>query len=285
MSREQLLERIERLECELREVNRELDDTNKGVVALYGELDERARQLIDAVEVKGRFLSYMSHEFRTPLNSIVSLTRILQEGYDGPLTEEQNKQVGFIATCAGELTEIVNDLLDLAKLEAGRLTVSPEWFDMVDLFGALRGMFRPLVAQTGLNLVFESSTNIPSIFSDHKKLRQILRNFISNALKFTEEGEIRVVASLESEELVRFSVIDTGIGIPSDALSNIFEDFVQIDNLIQKRHRGTGLGLALCKQMAELLGGTIGVHSVLGQGSTFFTCLPTRYQGSGSTST
>src|SRR3954467_7780436 len=133
----------------------ELHETNKGVVALYAELDDKAAQLRDANDLKSRFLSYMSHEFRTPLTSMSSISGILLSRLDGPLTPEQQKQVEFIRSSARELTEMVNDLLDLAKVEAGRITISPEWFEMVDLFAALRGMFKPIAASSSISLVFD----------------------------------------------------------------------------------------------------------------------------------
>ncbi len=191
----------------------ELAETNQGVVALYAELDDQAAQLREATALKSRFLSYMSHEFRTPLGSIRSITRILLDRMDGPLTEEQEKQLTFIQNSAMELTEMVNDLLDLAKIEAGRVSISPEWFEMVDLFAALRGMFKPLLTSSDVSLIFEEPTDLPRVYTDHKKLSQILRNYISNALKFTPKGEVRVSGRRFDGEQVIFSVADTGIGI------------------------------------------------------------------------
>ncbi|MDG2526032.1 ATP-binding protein [Stenotrophomonas sp. HITSZ_GD] len=252
----------------------ELDETNQGVLALYAELDQQAEQLREVSELKSRFLSYMSHEFRTPLGSILSMTRLLEDGMDGPLTDEQRRQVKFVSAAARELREMVDDLLDLAKIEAGRISISPAWFDLMDLFSALRGMFRPLVEGNHVDLVFEDPPALPMLYTDDKKLAQILRNFISNALKFTQNGHVRVSAGPENEGEVRFSVHDTGIGIPEELQSTLFEDFVQVDTPLQKRLRGTGLGLSLCKRFAELLGGRVGVHSVVGEGSEFFVILP-----------
>jgi len=252
----------------------ELEETNQGVLALYAELDQQAEQLRQVSELKSRFLSYMSHEFRTPLGSILSMTRLLDDGMDGPLTDEQRRQVRFVSTAALELRDMVDDLLDLAKIEAGRITISPAWFDLMDLFSALRGMFRPLLEGNRVDLVFEGPTSLPLLYTDDKKLSQILRNFISNALKFTPSGHVRVCARREGAEEVRFSVHDTGIGIPEELLGTLFEDFVQVDTPLQKRVRGTGLGLSLCKRFAELLGGRVGVHSTVGQGSEFFVVLP-----------
>jgi signal transduction histidine kinase len=264
----------DRLRAEADALRAELDETNQGVLALYAELDQQAEQLREVSELKSRFLSYMSHEFRTPLGSILSMTRLLEDGMDGPLTDEQRRQVRFISGSASELREMVDDLLDLAKIEAGRITISPAWFDLMDLFSALRGMFRPLIEGNQVDLLFEDPPPLPLLYTDDKKLAQILRNFISNAVKFTPNGQVVVSARLVEDHSVRFSVRDTGIGIPQDALPTLFEDFVQVDTPLQKRLRGTGLGLSLCKRFAELLGGRVGVVSEVGNGSEFHVTLP-----------
>jgi signal transduction histidine kinase len=265
------------LEADAEILRTELDETNQGVVALYAELDDRAAELREAIDLKGRFLSYMSHEFRTPLSSIRSLSDILLARLDGPLTAEQEIQVGLVRRSVNELTEMVDDLLDLAKMDAGRITISPEWFEMVDLFSALRGMFRPIVVNSAVSLVFAESTAIPRIYTDDKKLSQILRNFISNALKFTNEGEVSVSAALVSPDIVEFAVTDSGIGISAEHLPMLFNDFVQLDARLQRRLRGTGLGLSLARKFAELLGGGVGADSTLGQGSRFWVRIPVRY--------
>jgi signal transduction histidine kinase len=271
---EELRQEIARLEADVAVLTAELAETNQGVLALYAELDDNAHRLRDASDLKSRFLSYMSHEFRTPLSSILSITRILQDRLDGPLTDEQQKQVQFIQAAAGELTEMVNDLLDLAKVEAGRVTISPAWFEMVDLFSALRGMFKPILQSHSVSLIFEEPQDIPPIFTDDKKLSQILRNFISNALKFTPNGEVRVSAALVDGDRVTFAVADTGIGIAAEHIGALFQDFVQVDAPIQKRLRGTGLGLSLSRKLALLLGGDVEVQSTLGQGSRFSVTVP-----------
>lgn len=258
------------------QLNNELTETNQGVVALYAELDAQADALREATALKSRFLSYMSHEFRTPLGSIRSITRILLDRMDGPLTDEQHRQVSFIQGSAVELTEMVDDLLDLAKIEAGRISISPEWFEMVDLFAALRGIFKPLLTNPDVALVLEEYRSLPRIYTDHKKLSQILRNFISNAIKFTPRGEIRVAANVEPDEKVTFSVADTGIGIAKENQSAIFQDFVQVDSPLQRRWRGTGLGLSLSRRIAELLGGSVSMTSELNVGSTFSVTIPIR---------
>jgi signal transduction histidine kinase len=268
---------VANLQAELAFLQSELAETNAGVVALYAELDENAVQLREAADLKSRFLSYMSHEFRTPLASITSIADILIAGLDGPLTVEQERQLQYVRGSVRELTEMVDDLLDLAKVDAGRISISPECFAMVDLFSALRGMFKPIVGSSAVNLIFEEASAIPRIYTDDKKLSQILRNFISNALKFTSEGEVRVTATLTAPDRVEFAVSDTGIGIAKDHLPSLFADFVQIDTRIQKRLRGTGLGLSLAKKFAELLGGHVAVSSEEGQGSRFSVVIPTHY--------
>ncbi|MBD0681064.1 sensor histidine kinase [Pseudomonas sp. PSB11] len=265
---------IARLQGEAVALRAELDETNQGVLALYAELDTQAEQLRQASDLKSRFLSYMSHEFRTPLGSILSIASLLTDELDGPLSSEQHKQVAFVSNAARELSDMVDDLLDLAKIEAGRITISPAWFDMLDLFAALRGMFRPIVDTTAVDLIFEEPVGLPRLYTDDKKLAQILRNFIANSLKFTTRGEIRVSAQLENRDYVRFAVSDSGIGIAQELHGALFEDFSQVDSPLQKRLRGTGLGLALCKRFAMLLGGEVGVQSTPGVGSTFFVIIP-----------
>jgi len=265
---------IARLQNDAEALRAELDETNQGVLALYAELDTQAEQLRQASDLKSRFLSYMSHEFRTPLGSILSIASLLTDELDGPLSPEQHKQVAFVSNSARELSDMVDDLLDLAKIEAGRITISPAWFDMLDLFAALRGMFRPIVDATAVDLIFEEPVGLPRLYTDDKKLAQILRNFISNSLKFTTHGEVRVSARLENNTHVRFAVSDTGIGIAAELHGALFEDFSQVDSPLQKRLRGTGLGLSLCKRFAGLLGGEVGVQSTPGSGSTFFVIIP-----------
>jgi signal transduction histidine kinase len=172
---------------------------------------------------------------------------------------------------------MVDDLLDLARVEAGRVEISPAWFEMVDLFTALRGMFKPVLTNSNLVLVFEEPQDIPKLYTDHHKLSQILRNFISNALKFTQQGEVRVAARADGDR-VTFSVADTGIGIAPEHHGAVFQDFTQIDSPIQKRLRGTGLGLSLSKKLAVLLGGSVGLASVAGEGSTFSVTIPVQLQ-------
>ena len=268
---------LEKRQDELMTLNQELEDTNRGVVALYAELDEKADHLRRADELKSKFLSNMSHEFRTPVNSIQALAWMLLERTDGPLTPEQERQVTFIRRAADELSELVNDLLDLAKVEAGKIEVHPTLFEVSNLFGALRGMLRPLLLNSSVALVFDEAEGIPPLFTDEGKVSQILRNFISNALKFTEAGQVRVTARVVDGTRVLFEVHDTGIGIAPEDQERIFQEFTQIDSPLQRRVRGTGLGLPLCRKLAELLGGRVSVRSEPGAGSTFHAEIPIAY--------
>ncbi|HYE31350.1 MAG TPA: ATP-binding protein [Methylomirabilota bacterium] len=295
------LEELQRKQNELATLNHELEDTNRGVVALYAELDEKADHLRRASEIKTRFLSNMTHEFRTPVNSILSLCRLLLDRVDGDLTPDQEKQVKFIQKAATDLSEFVNDLLDLAKVEAGKVVIRPARFEAESVFGALRGMLRPLIAANpNVNLVFEDPVGLPEFNTDESKLSQILRNFISNALKYTDAGEVRVRAQLASSwdappetvvisgpeagvpkraDWVVFSVADSGLGIARKNIPIIFEEFSQIEGSHQKT-KGTGLGLPLSKRLAELLGGGVAVVSSVGVGSTFYVFVPTSFSGS-----
>jgi len=274
------LDELRARQLELAQLNRELDETNRGVVALYAELDDRADFLQRASELKSHFLSNMSHEFRTPLNSISALTQILLDRLDGDLSLEQEKQVRFIKSSAQDLTDLVNDLLDLAKVEAGKVTIRPTQFDVSTLFSALRGMLRPLLAQnSSVKLYFEDPEENIQIYSDEAKVSQILRNFISNALKFTERGEVRVAMSRRQDGTISFSVADTGIGIKAEDQERIFQEWTQVEGKLQKVAKGSGLGLPLSRKLAQLLGGNVHVTSEVGAGSTFTVVIPISFQG------
>ena len=262
-------------EDELAQLNQELKETNRGVMVLYSELEDRAQELQQVSEMKTRFISGISHELRTPLNSIVSLAGLLIRRIDGELTAEQEKQVLFVQRSALNLTEMVNDLLDLAKIEAGKVTVKLSEFTVGEFFSALRGMFRPLAGSDNVQLSFEeNSLEAAHLYTDEGKLAQILRNFISNALKFTESGTVRVRAELIGEIGVRFVVKDTGVGIADENKELVWQEWEQVEADQRPRHKGSGLGLPLSKQLAVLLGGTVWLESTLGEGSAFYLEIP-----------
>ena len=262
---------------ELARLNSELEDTNRGVMALYAELEERAAHLRLADETKTRFLSAVSHEFRTPVNSILALSKILLHRLDGELSAEQEKQVSYIRQAAEQLSTMVDDLLDLRKVESGKLQVSIEIFTVADLFGALRGMFKPLNVREAVALIFEDDNDLPELHTDQGKVSQILRNLISNALKFTEAGSVRVTAKVvDGGRTLLLSVADTGVGIAPENHRRVFDEFTQVANPIQRSVKGTGLGLPLSQRLAGLLGGTIDLASQLGKGSVFTLAIPVR---------
>ncbi len=271
------LETLRQRELELTQLNRELEATNRGVVALYAELDQRAEQLRAVSDLKSQFLSNMTHEFRTPLNSIIALSRMLLDRVDGPLSPEQDRQVDFIRKGAIGLAEMVDDLLDLAKVESGKLEVSPAEFSLTDMLDTLRGMLKPLLATNhAVSLVIEPPPEI-RLFTDERKLAQVVRNLIANGLKFTERGEVRVTARLTDAQTLALAVADTGIGISDADQRLLFTEFSQVKGPLQRRVKGTGLGLSLSRRLAELMGGTLAVDSRVGRGSTFTVRLPIRY--------
>jgi signal transduction histidine kinase/CheY-like chemotaxis protein len=274
----QTLDTLHERQAELAQLNRELEDTNRGVVALYAELDDRAEYLRKASEIKTRFFSNISHELRTPLNSIVSLSSILLDRIDGELGSEQEKQVSYIKRAAEELIDLVSDLLDLAKVEAGKITVRPQAFEVQTVFSTLRGAIKPILGVKPIELIFDDASSVPPLFTDDTKVAQILRNFLSNAIKFTDSGEVRVTAHTEAESLV-FMVSDTGIGIPAEEQGHVFDEWTQVENPAQRRVHGSGLGLPLSRKLAELLGGKIWLESQVGEGSKFFLSIPMNYRG------
>lgn len=279
---QEILEAMDKLNekrDELTHLNQELEDTNRGVVALYAELEEKAEILRITSESKTSFLSDMTHEFRSPLNSILSISQILLSEAKDEKAEERIKQIGFIVKAANGLSDMVNDLLDIAKIEAGKIEVRASQFQLDELFSTMRGLMRN---QTGVNdkvnLIFENPPSV-KLHNDEGKLTQILRNLISNAMKFTSSGEVRVTASLTAAGLLVFSVKDTGIGISQENQARIFEEFSQIDNPLQKYHKGTGLGLPLTRKLVSLLGGTMGLVSEPHVGSIFTVTIPPSYSG------
>ncbi len=270
----QALEDVRAGRAQVEKLNAELENTNRGVLALYAELDERAQDLKRASEYKSRFLSDISHELRTPLTSVLNLTRLLLDHTDGNLSSEQDYQVSLIRDSVGTVIDLVNELLDLARIEAGRTTLDPTYFTIGQLFAALQAIARPLLTSDQVRLHVDARHADALLFTDEKRLAQIMRNVVSNAVKFTEVGGIYISAELEPNDMVRLQVRDTGIGIAPQHQSTIFEDFVQVDGPIQRRVRGTGLGLQLSRKLAMLLGGRVEIESTEGVGSMFSVILP-----------
>jgi signal transduction histidine kinase len=196
---------------------------------------------------------------------------------DGELTSEQERQVRMIRDSANTVTDLVDDLLELARMEAGKTVVRVATFSVGDLFAALRGMFRPLATSDSVTLLFDDVTTLPPLETDEGKVGQILRNLISNALKFTEKGQVRVSAECLGNEAIAFSVADTGLGIADEDKDRIFQEFHQIEHPLQRRARGTGLGLPLSRRLTQFLGGELSVESRIGEGSVFTAVIPRKY--------
>ncbi|TMQ05316.1 MAG: response regulator [Deltaproteobacteria bacterium] len=255
------------------ELTEELTETNRGVMALHAELEDRAEYQRRAVELRTRLLSEMGHELRTPLHSLSTISQFLIDRLDGELTCEQDKQVRIIHEVAETLTAYVNDLLDLARTDAGRAVVHASRFHVDGALKALRRILQPLVPPQ-VALRFEVEPDLPAMTGDEQKLSQVLRNLVANAIKFTERGFVAVRARRAGADRLVFEVADSGIGIAPEHHELIFHEFAQVDGHIQPRMRGSGLGLPLSRRLAELLGGTLTVESVLGAGSTFRLELP-----------
>ncbi|HST64187.1 MAG TPA: ATP-binding protein, partial [Mycobacteriales bacterium] len=289
---EELQERSEQLQGQqeqLRGTNTELELKNAEIEEAGRALADRAEQLALSSRYKTEFLANMSHELRTPLNSLLILARLLADNVTGNLTPEQVKYATVIHGAGSDLLQLIDDILDLSKVEAGKMDSSPADVSFTSLVEYVESMCRPLTSDKGLGFTVSVADNLPrTLHTDERRLQQILRNLLSNAVKFTESGEIRLEVGpvdrqrcqnpslRRSPGVVAFQVIDTGIGIPADKLKIIFEAFQQADGTTSRRYGGTGLGLSISREIAHLLGGEIDADSTVGKGSTFTLHLPMR---------
>ena len=259
------------------ELSGELETTNQGVVALYAELDDKSRQLREASESKTRFLNNISHELRTPGNSVLGLARLLLDPGADPLTADQREQVEFIRASAEDLLRLVNELLDLAKAESGRVEPTVEPVDLAALFEELRGTIGPLVTRDAVVLDVRPPTGVEGLRTDVTLLRHVLRNLLSNAVKFTERGAVSLSAEAVADPggpRLRVTVRDTGIGISENDQPRVFEEFFQVRGTLQAQAKGSGLGLPFARRLAVLLGGDLSLASVPGEGTVFTLDLP-----------
>jgi len=243
------------------------------------ELQETNLKLEAASRHKSEFLASMSHELRTPMNAIIGFTRLVTRRSKGVLPKKQFENLGKILTSSKHLLALINDILDLSKIEAGRMEVHPVEFELEPLIDVCLRTIEPLVAVERLELVKEVTPGLPIIFTDPDKIKQMLVNLLSNAVKFTERGQIRVKATSE-EDRIHLAVEDTGIGIAPKAIEVIFDEFCQVDSSTTRRYGGTGLGLSISRHLARLLGGDISVKSKKGEGSTFTLAIPVRLPAS-----
>jgi PAS domain S-box-containing protein len=251
------------------------------VEARTTELAAAKEQAEAADRLKSAFLATMSHELRTPLNSIIGFTGIILKGLAGPLNEEQTKQLTMVRDSSRHLLHLVNDVLDLSKIEAGQLEIASESFDIRQIIEKVGRTVAPLVEQKGLTLSTKIAPEMGQIISDQRRVEQILINLINNAIKFTETGEVKIIANFKEDSPkeypisgIRIQVIDTGIGIKPEDMNVVFRPFQQIDTGLSRKHEGTGLGLSICKKLVEILGGQIWVESKWGLGTTFTFTLP-----------
>ena len=236
------------------------------------ELTEAKLKAEESDHLKSSFLASMSHELRTPLNSIIGFTGILLQGMAGPLTEEQSKQLRMVQGSSRHLLELINDVLDISKIEAGRLQVYGESFKIDLLIVMTASSLRPFAEKKGLALSYEIEPDLPEIHSDKRRVEQILINLVNNAIKFTEEGSVLIRCFRRNDALV-LQVTDTGIGIRQEDIKDIFSTFRQVDTGLNRVKEGSGLGLAICRRLAQLLNGEISVESEYGKGSTFSVAL------------
>lgn len=241
----------------------------------------RTRELAQAKEaaesadrLKSAFLATMSHELRTPLNSIIGFSGILEQGLAGPLNEEQKKQLGMVSESAEHLLALINDVLDISKIEAGQLTIAHEPVNIPEVMDKVARSVQPLAEAKGLLLESAIAPGVGTVIADPRRVEQVLLNLLSNAIKFTEKGSIRIVCSQEGDN-VRISVTDTGIGITREDQRKLFQPFTQVQSGLTRQYEGTGLGLSISKRLVSIMGGDIGVESEPGKGSTFWFTVPT----------
>jgi len=275
-----MVEKLEQQNHELDMQKSELSTQAAELMQQNTELDMQKSQLAEASRLKTNFLSNMSHELRTPLNSIIALSGVLNRRLAGQIPEEEHGYIGIVERNGKHLLELINDILDISRIEAGREEVEITQFNLGGIITDLTVMLEPLAVQKGVALRFDAGDAPLTVESDEAKCRHILQNILGNAVKFTEKGSVDVTAKVRGESL-HITVRDTGIGIDRKYLANIFNEFSQADTTTTRKFGGTGLGLAIAKKYADLLGGTITVESTVGEGSTFTVVLPLRSRKNG----
>ena len=253
-----------------KQLSDELEQTNRGVVALYAELDDKSERLREASEAKNRFWASVSHELRTPLNSIIGLARLALEPRGGDLQPEQRRQLRLILSSAGTLVTLVNDLLDVAKAESGRLQLEPADVSLPELLNRVRAMLGPMTEDKPVEVIVDAQGMPDTVLTDEVALTAILRNLLSNGIRYTDRGSVRLAAQ-DRGDVVAITVADTGIGIPPSLLEDVFEEFFQAPGV---RRGGTGLGLPYARPLAEILGGELTLASEPGTGTTATLRLP-----------
>jgi len=260
---------------QLAESQKELKKLNEQLDQKVVELEAQNRLVQQANRLKSEFLANMSHELRTPLNAIIGFSQLMHDGKVGPIATDHKEYLGDILTSARHLLQLINDVLDLAKVESGKMEFSPESVNLKTIIGEVRQILQTLSASKRLLVEVEVSTDVEQVIIDPAKLKQVLYNYLSNAIKFTPDARrITIRALADGSDFFRLEVEDTGIGIAPDEIGKLFTEFQQLDASTAKKHQGTGLGLALTKRIVEAQGGRVGVQSMVGQGSVFYAVLP-----------
>ena len=271
--------RMEVQQTELKQANVSLEMQTEQLLRVQGALTDKARLLTQASQYKSEFLANMSHELRTPLNSTLILSKLLSENKPGNLSADQVKYARTIYEAGSDLLALINDILDLAKIEAGQATVEVEAVAIAPTLERLLDPLRPIAQDKRLTLELDIAADVPaSLHTDPQRLGQVLKNLLSNAFKFTEQGSVALKVSRAPRNMLSFAVQDTGIGVPADQQELIFEAFRQADGSSHRKHGGTGLGLSISRDLAKLLGGTLSLVSTPGQGSVFTLLLPMRLE-------
>ncbi|MEM6297282.1 MAG: ATP-binding protein, partial [Bacteroidota bacterium] len=274
---QQQSEELQQTNDTLEEQREALEKQNKEMEESKLKLEEQAKELTTASQYKSEFLANMSHELRTPLNSIILLSDMLRRNAKGNLTEKESQKAQIIYHSGNDLLNLINDILDISKIEAGRMTVNLHHFQSRELIEELHGLFDEMANQKGLKYNLEDHFQ-GELVNDKDKIKQVLKNFLSNAFKFTKSGSVtfRIEDSGNAEMPLKLSVTDTGIGIPEEKQQVIFEAFQQADGSVSREFGGTGLGLSIAREMSRLLGGEIGLESKPGEGSTFYMLIPVK---------
>jgi signal transduction histidine kinase len=239
------------------------------------ELEEQNLRIQEANRLKSEFLANMSHELRTPLNAVIGFAEVLIDGKAGPTNTVQQEYLNDILTGGRHLLQLINDVLDLAKIEAGKMELAPETFSVKEVIDEICAVMRPIALKRNTTIIVETSAQADIVTLDQLKIKQVLYNLLSNAVKFSHDnGEVKIVVGLDSQQRLQFQVKDCGIGIKEEDLPRMFREFEQLDSGTGRRFPGTGLGLALTKKIIELHQGSISVRSELGKGSTFIVTIP-----------
>jgi PAS domain S-box-containing protein len=270
-----------RLYEQVREASAQLERKVQEATAELAQQNELLRRQHIALEqasaLKSQFLANMSHEFRTPLNAILGYTHMLLNGVTGPVSENQRKSLTRIDSNSRHLLALINDILDITRIEAGRMPLNLMTFDVPELAHEVMAELEPIIKRSSLTVTSKMSRKLPPVRSDRQKVKQIVLNLLSNALKFTPAGAVTIAASYDQDDrVVAISVHDTGVGIPAEDQAKVFEDFRQLDTSPARGYGGTGLGLSICRRLAQMLGGTIELVSNVDRGSTFTLVLPVR---------